>query len=56
MEFYSKFLSNDDAEYRKNLIEKLTSENKCDCYRKVLKKSYLMYLEKANEFVRILCS
>ena len=38
MEFYSKFLSNDDAEYRKNLIEKLTSENKCDCYRKVLKK------------------
>lgn len=38
MEFYSRFLSNDDAEYRKNLIEKLIYENKCDCYSKVLKK------------------
>lgn len=38
MEFYSQFLSNDDAEYRKNLIKKLIYENKCGCYRKVLKK------------------
>ena len=38
MEFYSQFLSNDDAEYRKNLIKKLIYENKCDCYSKVLKK------------------
>lgn len=38
MKFYSNFLSNDDAEYRKYLIEKLFSENKCDCYSKVLKK------------------
>ena len=38
MEFYSQFLSNDDAEYRKKLIEKLIFENKYDCYSKVLKK------------------
>lgn len=37
MEFYSNFLSNDDAEYRKKLIENLISECKCDCYSKVLK-------------------
>lgn len=38
MEFYSNFLLNDDTEYRKKLIEKLISENKCDCYTKILKK------------------
>ena len=36
MEFYSQFLSNDDAEYRKMLIKKLISENECNCYSKVL--------------------
>lgn len=38
MRFYSEFLSNGGAEYRKKLIENLISENKCECYMKVLKK------------------
>ena len=38
MEFYSNFLSNDDAKYRKILIEKLISKNKCDCYSNILRK------------------
>ena len=37
MEFYANFLSNDDANYRKQLIKKLISNKKCDCYSKVLK-------------------
>lgn len=39
MRFYSEFLSNDDANYRKKIIEILISENKCECYRKLLKKT-----------------
>lgn len=38
MEFYSRFLAIDAAEYRKMLIEKLIYERKCDCYNKILKK------------------
>lgn len=38
MIFYSSFLSNDDAKYRKKLIENLISKNKCNCYGKLLKK------------------
>ena len=38
MEFYSKFLSNDDAYYRKSLIDNIIKNSKCDCYKKVLSK------------------
>ena len=38
MRFYSEFLSNNDIEYRRKLIENLISKNKCECYMKVLKK------------------
>lgn len=38
MEFYSNFLSNDNAQYRKELINTLISKSNCDCYNKVLKK------------------
>lgn len=32
MKFYSQFLSNNDKDYRKMLINKLLSEKKCNCY------------------------
>lgn len=38
MKFYSEFLYNNDITYRRQLIEKIISENKCDCYTKTLKK------------------
>ena len=38
MKFYSEFLFNDDAQYRKNLINCLINNTKCECYEKVLKK------------------
>lgn len=34
MKFYSRFLSNNDKNYRKTLLNKLLSEKKCDCYSK----------------------
>ena len=38
MNFYKSFLANNDNIYRKNLINELITNKKCDCYEKVLKK------------------
>ncbi len=38
MKFYTKYLANDDASYRRKLIDNLISYRSCDCYEKVLKK------------------
>lgn len=38
MDFYAKYLANDNANYRRKLIDNLINNRTCDCYDKVLKK------------------
>ena len=38
MDFYAKYLANDNANYRRKLIDNLIDNRTCDCYDKVLKK------------------
>ena len=35
MEFYTKYLANDNAKYRKELINNLIKNRQCQCYDKL---------------------